>query len=39
VLDELADSGARVVITHMSGPGAFRVVRDGGGLRAVEETM
>jgi glyoxylase-like metal-dependent hydrolase (beta-lactamase superfamily II) len=39
VLDELADSGARVVITHMPGPGAFRVVRDGGGLRAVEETM
>jgi glyoxylase-like metal-dependent hydrolase (beta-lactamase superfamily II) len=38
VLGELADSGARTVITHMPGPGAFRVLRDGEGLRLVVET-
>ena len=37
VLAELADSGARAVITHMPGPHAFRIARGNGLLSLVEE--
>ena len=37
VLAELADSGARTVITHMPGPHAFRVVEVDGVLSVVSE--
>ena len=37
VLAELANSGARAVITHMPGPHAFRIERDNGAMSLVEE--